>query len=427
MSWLKRIFNLEEHDRQSIAKYFGSFHANTLALGQHTALTEGYENNVDVYSIITTIKDAATSVSTIIERRVGDSWEPVTDSSLNDLIANPNRTKGYTWTDINEQILIYLLASGNAYPVGMRGLGSRIDELDVLPSQQVEIEMINQSWLMPEYRYKAMLNSQTLSFDKEEVGHIKYFNPVYHNTKESLIGLSPIQVACEIVNIGNKSLNAESNLVENRGAIGLISDGSQMPMSPDEAEQVQQGFDRRATGTHNKGKVIVTNKDLKFIQMAMSPQDLELLKNRVVNMRSMCNVYGVNSTLFNDPDNKTFNNTKEAEKSFWTRGVIPVNNRIESMYQRWLLPTHLDERTHRIRFDYSDVEALQEDFHSKVKSYSMMKTSGIISANTAALALGQPESDDENANKLIVSTTNVPLEDLSNQPIQPNNTPDDTV
>ena len=69
----------------------------------------------------------------------------------------------------------------------------------------------------------------------------------------------------------------------------------------------------------------------------------------------------------------------------------------------------------RMRPDYSHVEALQEDLHEKAKTFSMLKTSGIITANDAARALGQTESEDENANKLIVSTSNVLLSEIDKE------------
>ena len=58
--------------------------------------------------------------------------------------------------------------------------------------------------------------------------------------------------------------------------------------------------------------------------MAMSSTDLQLVEKGVINLRAICNVFGLDSSLFNDPANKTFNNRKEAEKALYTNAIIPI-------------------------------------------------------------------------------------------------------
>jgi hypothetical protein len=132
-------------------------------------------------------------------------------------------------------------------------------------------------------------------------------------------------------------------------------------MLADEAEAVQNKFQQRVGGAANFGKTLVTNKDLNYIQMAMSSQDLQLIEKGVINLRAMCNVFGLDSSLFNDPANKTFNNRKEAEKALYTNAVQPTLDKVEAEFNRWLVPTHTESNELRFRFDYSEVSALQTD------------------------------------------------------------------
>jgi HK97 family phage portal protein len=275
-------------------------------------------------------------------------------------MANPNPGKGYTRDDIEEMIATYLLATGNSYLVGQDGLTTRIDEVDVLPSNSIDI-VSNNDYFMPNLKYQFKLNSQVRNFEQEELEHIRLFNPLFNSVEDSFKGLSPIQVASRVVKVGNDRWDADANLLQNRGAIGLITDKSNRPMTPEEATRVQSSFDADTGGTHNYGKVKVTNKDLSYIQMAMSSADLQLIEKGVINLRAICSVYSVDSSLFNDPANQTYNNRKEAEKALYTNAIIPMAEKISQKHTTFIAKNHYPMGDVRMRKDFSSVEALQTD------------------------------------------------------------------
>ena len=354
--------SLTQNDRNTIQRLFGSFHANQFAMSQENFLSKGYEGNVDVYSVIKKIVDTAKNQSFIIEEKTSEGWQEIEESSLHDVLANPNKTKGYTFEDVLEMLLTYLLCSGNGILKGSTaiGFGNAIQELDVLPTPHVCLDT-NDDFFNPLLKYSMKLDNKKYRFETEDIGHIRFFNPLFNSVDAAFWGLSPIQVAAQVVQSGNDRWQADANLLQNRGAIGLITDRSNHPMLPEEAESVQQKFQARVGGTANFGKTIVTNKDLNYIQMAMSSQDLQLIEKGVINLRAICNVFGLDSSLFNDPANKTFNNRKEAEKALYTNAVQPTLDKVEAELNRWLVASHYPSGNVRFRFDYSEVPALQID------------------------------------------------------------------
>ena len=359
-SFFKGKINLTDNNRELIYKLFGSFGVNRLGSSDRAFLEEGYEGNVDVYAVIKKITDTYKAVPTIVERKVGDEWELVEDSLIHDLMNNPNPGKGYTWDDVDEMIATYLLANGNSYLVGQEGLfNSRIAEVDVLPAPNVTINS-NNDFFMPNLKYHFELNNQRLQFESETVEHIRFFNPSFMSATESFKGLSPIEVASRVVKVGNDRWDADANLLQNRGAIGLVTDKSNRPMTPEEARQVQAGFDRDTAGTNNYGKIKVTNKDLSYIQMAMSSADLQLIEKNVINLRSICSVYGVDSSLFNDPANQTYNNRKEAEKALYTNAIMPMAKKISQKHTNFIAKNLMGDG-YRMRKDFDGIEALQTD------------------------------------------------------------------
>lgn len=419
MAWYNNLFGgslkLTTTDRQTIWRLFGSFRANQLE-GNNSYLEQGYERNIDVYSVIKKIIETASSLEWVVEEQnTRGEITILRDTSIHELMDNPNITKGYTWNDIQYQIILYLLCTGNGYIVGNTQIGrTLIEELDILPSNLVTPYSASKDWFMPEPKYIFEIEGKKRVLERERVAHIKYFNPSYQTVSESLLGLSPIQVAARAVQVGNDRWDADANLLQNRGAVGLISDKSSRPLTPEEADKLQSAFDVRTTGTAKFGKTVVTNKDLNYIQMAMSSADLQLVEKGVITLRSICNVFGLDSSLFNDPANKTFNNRKEAEKALYTNAVMPVNEKIAAILNRWLVKNHLPNRNVWMRPDYSGVASLQEDMHEKARTLSLLKTSGILTANQALERLGEEASEDENADKLIVSSSSTIAETLPN-------------
>lgn len=419
MGFFQNLFsfrtNLSENDRTTIYKMFGSFKANQLGMQGNGLIENSYEKNVDVYAVIKKIVDISKSIDWIVEQKQSSgNWKELKGTSIHDLMENPNEAKGYTWNDIEEQILTYLLVTGNVYMIGEKPIGMNgIAEIDILPSNYVTIKS-NNSFFLPKNKYDFQLGTNKRIFEHDEVRHIKFFNPAYDSVEDGQYGLSLIQVAAQVVQVGNDRWDASASLFQNRGANGLITDKSQRPMSPEEADKVQNTWNQSTAGTSNFGKIKVTNKDLNYIPMGMSSTDLQLIESGVVNLRAICNVFGLDSSLFNDPANKTYNNRLEAEKSLYTNAIIPLSDKISEHFTRFIAKNHFPDKTVRMRQDFSKVECLQESLKEKAETLVKLKDSGILTANEVRVKIGEKESDDVNASTLECKQNN-------NQNIQPIN------
>ncbi len=95
--------------------------------------------------------------------------------------------------------------------------------------------------------------------------------------------------------------------------------------------------------------------------MAMSATDLQLVNSDVVTLRAVCNVFGLDSSLFNDPANKTFNNRKEAEKALFTNAIIPIAEKVGKSHTQFIAKNHFPDGRVRMRKDFERIEALQGD------------------------------------------------------------------
>lgn len=330
------------------------------------SLKESYESNIDIFALVRKIVETFKDVNWIVEKRLSDgTYELLEDTTIHELLRSPNVGKGYTWSDIDEQMIVYLLGTGNTYLHGeiVNGL---IQEVDVLPSKYVDA-ITSKNFFLPNVRYKFDFANNKRMFDNQELEHTMLFNPDYETITESFDGLSVFEVARRAIEVGNDRWEADSHLLKNRGIAGMITDKSNRPITPSEAAELQSSFDKQSSGTDKFGKVKVTNKDLSYIQMAMSSTDLQLIEKGVITLRAICNVFGLDSSLFNDPANKTFNNRKEAEKAMYTNVIMPIAKKIAEKHTNFIAKNHFPDGTVRMRKDFSNIPSLQSDLKQEAE------------------------------------------------------------
>jgi HK97 family phage portal protein len=330
------------------------------------SLKDSYESNIDIFALVRKIVETFKDVNWIVEKRLSDgTYELLEDTTIHELLRSPNVGKGYTWSDIDEQMIVYLLGTGNTYLHGeiVNGL---IQEVDVLPSKYVDA-ITSKNFFLPNVRYKFDFANNKRMFDNQELEHTMLFNPDYETIAESFDGLSVFEVARRAIEVGNDRWEADSHLLKNRGIAGMITDKSNRPITESEAAELQSSFDKQSSGTDKFGKVKVTNKDLSYIQMAMSSTDLQLIEKGVITLRAICNVFGLDSSLFNDPANKTFNNRKEAEKSMYTNVIMPIAKKIAEKHTNFIAKNHFPDGTVRMRKDFSNIPSLQSDLKQEAE------------------------------------------------------------
>ena len=104
------------------------------------------------------------------------------------------------------------------------------------------------------------------------------------------------------------------------------------------------------------------------------------------------------SEMFNDPDNKTHANRKEAVKTMYHDVFLPAANRFMRAYEKAIIkPYGLREngKEYRITVDTSKIEALQPDPFEKKRMLLDEVERGVISRNEYREAIGlEPLTND---------------------------------
>lgn len=360
---------------------------------------DGYAKTADVYSVVSKIARTAASITWYVEEVMPDgSIEKVFNSKLNDLLECPNRLQ--SWNEFMEEHLVYRLTTGDSYIYGLAPEGfpeTYFTELNNLQAQNVVIVAGNEVDPIAGYR---MNWDTTIKYQHNEVLHLYYPNPSARDT-QAFYGLSPLKAACRVWKTSSERWEASANVLKNGGVTGILSDESERSMRPEEADKLQEQANEDYGGAGKFGRIRVSNKKLRYLQLGLNPEQLQLLEQGVISLRALCNAYHVSSALFNDPEGKKNNNQKEAEKALWQDAVIPELIKTRAGLNRWVAAGvgAFEGRNLRYNFDTSQIEVLQADQERLTNRLTKLRLAGILSGNEVrekegfSKVEGNPEMD----------------------------------
>lgn len=297
-----------------------------------------------------------------------------TDLKLDALLDTPD---GYcTFSDfVGNSSIFKLLTGGRMIWAEMLNAGAnsgKPQSLHILPYNLISIEA-SRTFPMAEVGYRIdEWGLGTNKLPKESVLHDKYFNPYYDSAGGHLFGLAPLKAALILSTKSNEAMKTEAAQFQNQGPRKVIfldephkdinagTAGDQMQ----QIKRVLQG--KEYAGSDNAGKMATSGYKVGVVDVGLSPVELGIIESEKWSMRRFCNVYGVQSQLLNDPENKTYNNQKEAEKSLTQRAALPQLTSFRDQLNRKLKTDWGYKGTNLfIDFDTSVFTELQEDLKEK--------------------------------------------------------------
>ena len=325
-------------------------------------IKNGYASNTDVYSIVSKIIRTGASIPYIIVNKLPDGTEEIiTEGAFYNSVMQPNaRQNKFEFT---EDALGYQLITGNEILTGLVPAGFKfISKVNIVPPQLVNIKRSGKSLFDYTLKYIVKWKDWSTTIEEEEVKHIRYFNPTTEGI-DSGMGLSPLQAAYKTLETSNELMTAGASALRNRGANGMLSSDSDRPMDAEEKKDLQNTTNEKLGDSSKFNRIVTTTAKVKYTQFGLSPSDLKMLENGVVTLRQLCNIWGADSSIFNDPANKKFSNVKEGQKSFYINAVLPPLRRHLAGYKELIIPgwNKSDNANYDIRLDLSSIEALQDD------------------------------------------------------------------
>lgn len=306
------------------------------------------------------------------------AFEPIVINELEKLFTLPNDYE--TINELEGALSSFYLLTGNAYlytgvkrpdkygaPLSLHAMPSHITE--IVPSGNI----LNP---IKGYRVEGWYKD---FIEREDVGHIKMWNPEYSQSGSQLYGMPPLRAAWKVLGQDNEAVNAMFKAFYNTGAYGILSGEKGENWTPQQAKQVRKMW-RDATGSNNFRKLVFASEPVKWTQIGVSPVDLAIISARKMTLRDLCNIYKVPAELLNDPEGSTYNNMKEARKGLITDAALPLKETIKGLLQRHVVDKWGQALGKELYLDF-DLNAyleLQDDLDGL---YTRMNMANWITAN----------------------------------------------
>jgi len=367
----------------------GNGGVNWLNDNSQTYITNGYQSNPIVYSIIKLITDKLSSVPFYLyEVKNGQklksykslvsngnlvstkalitkeqSLKEVENHPILTLLDQPNPNQSFS--DFLKNAIGYKLITGNAFIHAHRpefGVNkTKIVGLSVLPSQLMNIVGNNNT--VDHYN----VSGSNTRIEKENILHLKYWNPDY-NAGLQLYGQSPLRAGLKVLDLNNTSYKSQTEIIANKGAYGMLSDLSGSA-SPEQLQELKDKFQNA-----RPDEIMILASDLKWTQFGLPNQDLQILQQMDLNLRDLCNLYGVPSLLLGDNNRMTFSNFEQAEKSLIYNVIVPELQAFEDALNKWLLPAYekADGKKYQITYDITVLPQLAKDLSQVVSQLKEM-------------------------------------------------------
>lgn len=400
--------NSESVTNQLYKAVYSFFNGNfyTLTQNKETYIKEGYQKNISVYSAIKLISGkVANARFYAYEFKDGKRIELRPDHVANQFLRKPNEM--VRQQQFIEECASWLPSTGDLYLYRItfqtganKGQTARCY---TLPSQYVQI--IGGGQFEPVAGYKLIIGSQEVTFQPDEIIHLKYFNPNWDISGSQLYGQSPLQAALNTIQSSNEGTNAKIKAFLNGGVSGLLSSGdSNSVMSVEQIDQINEKIAQKNTGTNNSHRITATNGLVNYQQIGLSPADLEVLKSIEFDEQMIAKTFGIDPILFSI-DSASYNNKKEASKSLVINVIQPMLNLLADA----LTDVIADPKVF-VGYDISHFDELQQNLKETVDA---LNTAWWISPNEKLKQMGREVSKDALMDKVYIPSSLVPLDEVS--------------
>lgn len=182
-------------------------------------------------------------------------------------------------------------------------------------------------------------------------------------------------------------------IIERRGALGILSDSTTdvagaYPMTKEQKEELQEEY-RNYGLLRDQWQLIISNKKLSWVQMAVDPDKLGLYQEVREDFMKICDAAGVDVDMFGQDKGATFENKKHGERKTYESTIIPeaqewidgLNSSFETADKSWHIVGTFD------------LAVLQENLKERGQAITLI-TGGLSKAYTdGAISLEQYQAE----------------------------------
>jgi HK97 family phage portal protein len=338
---------------------------------------EGFMQNAVVYRCVRMIAENVASVPLLVY----DGAIDLDAHPLLDLVKRPNAHA--TRADFLEELIGYLLVSGNAFVEAVSTDGEMIRALYNLRPDRMSIEASADGW--PDaYIYSLAGRDTRFTGDAvpgtRRILHLKQFHPLNDH-----YGMSPIEAAAQAIDLHNTASRWNKALLDNsaRPSGALVYTARDGNLTNDQFERLKRELEQGFQGAQNAGRPLLLEGGLDWKAMSLSPKDLDFIEAKHAAAREIALSLGVPPQLLGIPGDNTYANYQEANRAFFRQTIVPLVNRITSALTHWLAEPL--SPTLAIKPDFDQVDALTPE---RDALWSRLAATSFLTTNEKRQAAG---------------------------------------
>lgn len=336
-------------------------------------------------------------------------------SELQTFLDNPNKfqSKGQFY----ELTYLFKLLTGNYYIYK--------EMLDAGANEGKVYEMYNlpPNWTYPiatetfprrTAGYQFNLYSVNQIFTKDQIIHGKYANPLFDFVGNELVGLSPLQAGAKTLTTISNETDYSNQALINAGAGGVIVNEDPTDFAPEALGQMRDDVLRDLGSAWQNGSNVNVNKlgflagKWNYLKIFIDPANMQLLDQKKLSFKRLCNIYGVSDKLFNNDEGSKYDNYDIALRELYTNATLPLVSGLCDDFNMGLVQNFGAGSV--VGYDVSDIPELQENMADVVNKFA---TAPAFRVNDLYEAMGYGRLDDPNGEKVLVKSGYQLLDDLA--------------
>lgn len=347
-----------------------------------------------VWSCVRLISETVSTLPFILYRNGSDGSRSVAqDDPLYQLLHDaPNAD--HTAVEFWEGVVLSLCLWGNAY-ARKEMLGDRLVALSPMQCDRVVVRRNREG--AREYVYNDPKGRKVLS--ENDVFHVRGFGGAGD------MGLSPISFARQSLGTAMAADELAGSMFSNGARISGALTVDQV-LSPEQRVQVRDNILDPYVGSKNAGGVMVLEAGMKFVPMAMTPEDSQFLETRAFHVEEMCRWFRMPPGLIGHTEKSSSLPTAwEGQMiSFLTLTLRPYLQRIEQAVSRALIPAG---KRGMLKAEFAVEGLLRADSAARATFYQTMVQNGLMTRNEVRRKENMPPLP--GGDELTVQSQNVPL------------------
>ncbi|WP_299081699.1 phage portal protein [uncultured Paraglaciecola sp.] len=354
-----------------------------------------------VWACVKLLSETVAALPLTVKNVDGERRSKDDKSTLSSILTKtPNARQ--TPIEFRETMMLNLSLHGNAYAMKQRNGGGDVIGLWPLPAQQMKVELMDDGSVVYMLHKTVAGQLDMTAIAAENMLHIKLFG-------NGVIGLSPLAHARTSIGLELAAEEFASSYYTNAGKPGGILTIDQI-LTPTQRELLKEKFADLIEGTDNMHKLQVLEAGMKYQQVQLNPEDMQMMETRRFNLEDIARFWGIPSILINDnKDTTSWGSGIEQIIIGWLNtGLGPMLTRWEQSLESALIPSK-DRGAVEIRFDIADL--LRADTKGRGEFLRSMVSVGLMTRNEGRIKLNLEPV--EGGDALTAQINQAPIEQLS--------------